>query len=61
MAAPVTLARPRAADLLMHNEEAVRVRAQVTDLLTSGASKNRTERRVAPVAALAAPVEVCSE
>jgi nitrate/nitrite transport system ATP-binding protein len=61
MAATVTLARPRAADLLMHNEEAVRVRARVTDLLTSGATKNRTERRVAPLAAAGAPVEVCSE
>ena len=61
MAAPVTLARPRAADLLMHNEEAVRVRARVTDLLTSGASTNRAGRRVAPLAATGAPVEVCSE
>jgi nitrate/nitrite transport system ATP-binding protein len=62
MAAPVTLARPRAADLLMHDEEAVRVRACVTDLLTSSASKkNRTEPRVAPVTATGAPVEVCSE
>jgi len=61
MAATVTLARPRAADLLMHDEEAVRVRARVTDLLTSGASKNRAERRVARLASTAAPVEVCSE
>jgi nitrate/nitrite transport system ATP-binding protein len=61
MAAPVTLVRPRAADLLLHDEDAVRVRARVTDLLTSGASKNRTERRIAPVAATRAPVEVCSE
>jgi nitrate/nitrite transport system ATP-binding protein len=60
MAARVTLERPRAADLLMHDEEAVRVRARVTDLLTSGASKkNRTEPRVAAVTA--APVEVCPE
>ena len=61
MAAPVTLERPRAADLLMHDEEAVRVRARVTDMLTSGASKNRAERRIAPLAATSAPVEVCSE
>jgi len=60
-AAPVTLARPRAADLLMHDEGAVRVRAQVTYLLTSGASKNRTGRRVTAVVATAAPVEVCPE
>jgi nitrate/nitrite transport system ATP-binding protein len=63
IAAPVTLARPRAADLLMHNDEAVRIRARVTDLLTSGVSKNRAERRVVPVTATAtaAPVEVCPE
>jgi nitrate/nitrite transport system ATP-binding protein len=61
MAAPVTLARPRATDLLMHDEEAVRVRARVTDLLTSGAAKNHGDRRVAPMAATSAPVEVCSE
>ena len=61
MAAPVTLERPRAADLLMHNEEAVRIRARVTDLLTSGAAKSRTQRQVAPLAATGAPVEVCSE
>ena len=61
MAAPVTLERPRAADLLMHNEEAVRIRARVTDLLTSGAAKNRAERRDASLAATGAPVEVCSE
>ncbi len=42
-AAPVTLARPRAADLLLHDEEAVRVRARVTELLTSSASPNRAE------------------
>ena len=61
MAAPVALERPRATDLLMHNEEAVRIRARVTDLVTSGASKNRAERRGAPLAATGAPVEVCSE
>ena len=61
MAAPVTLERPRAADLLMHNEEAVRIRARVTDLLTSGAAKNRAERRGATLAAPGNPVEVCSE
>jgi nitrate/nitrite transport system ATP-binding protein len=61
MAAAVTLERPRAADLLMHNEEAVRIRARVTDLLTSGAAKNRAERRGALLAATGNPVEVCSE
>jgi len=61
MAASVTLERPRAADLLMHNEEAVRIRARVTDLLTSGAAKNRAERRGTLLAATGNPVEVCSE
>jgi nitrate/nitrite transport system ATP-binding protein len=61
MAASVTLPRPRAADLLMHNEEAVRIRTHVTDLLTSGASKNRAGLRIAPLAATGAPVEVCSK
>jgi nitrate/nitrite transport system ATP-binding protein len=61
MAAPVTLPRPRAADLLLHDEEAVRVRARVTDLLTSGACKGRAERRIAPAAATGAPMEACSE
>ena len=61
MAAPVTLARPRASDLLMHSEEAVRIRTRVTDLLTSGASKKLAGRRAEPVAPAAAPVEVCPE
>ncbi|MDP9053556.1 MAG: ABC transporter ATP-binding protein [Acidobacteriota bacterium] len=61
MAAPVTLARPRASDLLMHNEEAVRIRARVTDLLTSGASRNRAARQVASVVMSDARVEVCSK
>ena len=51
----------RAADLLMHNEEAVRIRARVTDLLTSGAAKNRAAQRGSLLAATGAPVEVCSE
>ena len=58
-AAPVTLARPRAADLLLHDEEAVRVRARVTELLTSSASQNRAEPRAARQAlASGVPVEV---
>ncbi len=61
-AAPVTLARPRAADLLLHDEEAVRVRARVTDLLTSGAFRDRTKpRAVRPAVNSSIPVEVCSE
>jgi len=44
-AAPVMLPRPRAADLLLHDEEAVRVRARVTDLLTSGGSEQLAHAR----------------
>lgn len=40
-AAPVTLPRPRSADLLMYDEEAVRVRARVTELLISGKNEER--------------------
>jgi len=60
-AAPVTLERPRAADLLLHDEEAVRVRARITELLTSGASRDRIKRRAARPAVNSVPVEVCSE
>jgi nitrate/nitrite transport system ATP-binding protein len=42
-AVPVTLPRPRAADLMMHDEDAVRVRARVTRFLTSG-GEPRTPR-----------------
>src|SRR5229473_109173 len=44
-AAPVMLPRPRAADLLLHDEEAVRVRARVTDLLTSGRNEQLAHAR----------------
>jgi hypothetical protein len=41
----VMLPRPRAADLLLHDEEAVRVRARVTDLLTSGRNEQLAHAR----------------
>jgi nitrate/nitrite transport system ATP-binding protein len=44
-AAPVMLPRPRAADLLLHDEEAVRVRARVTELLTSGRNEQLAHAR----------------
>jgi nitrate/nitrite transport system ATP-binding protein len=51
----VPLARPRPADLLLRNEEAVRVRAQVTDFLTAGARSGL--RPGAEAVARAVPVE----
>ena len=38
-AVPVTLARPRGADLMMHNDDAVRVRARVTEFLTANSQR----------------------
>jgi nitrate/nitrite transport system ATP-binding protein len=60
-AASITLDRPRAADLLLHDEEAVRIRARVTDLLTSGSSRDRSESRAIRPVPARVPVEVCSE
>jgi nitrate/nitrite transport system ATP-binding protein len=61
-AAPVTLVRPRAADLLMHDEEAVRLRARITDLLTSGAQRKRIRPQMEqPAVASPAQMEVCPE
>jgi len=60
-AASITLDRPRAADLLLHDEEAVRIRARVTDLLTSGSSRDRSESRATRPVPARVPVEVCSE
>src|SRR6266852_1683709 len=55
-AVPVTLARPRAADLMMHNDEAVRVRARVTEFLTAN---SRNGARSKPVReTIAAPVSL---
>jgi nitrate/nitrite transport system ATP-binding protein len=51
----VPLARPRSGDLMLHNEEAVKVRAQVTEFLTSG---HRTgSLNISEQAARAVPVE----
>jgi nitrate/nitrite transport system ATP-binding protein len=62
MAAPITLERPRVADLLIHDEEAVRVRARVTDLLTVGVSRARSDARIARTAITNnVPIEVCPE
>jgi nitrate/nitrite transport system ATP-binding protein len=58
VAAPVTLARPRAADWLLHDEGAVRMRANVAELLTAGARSNCVPDHAAGEAvARAVPVE----
>jgi nitrate/nitrite transport system ATP-binding protein len=44
VAVPVTLSRPRASDLMMHNEEAVWVRARVTESLTSRSTGDEPDR-----------------
>ncbi len=58
-AAPVTLARPRAMDMLLHDENAVRVRVRVTELLTAGRDQGHAPRHAARDAvASVVPVEV---
>jgi len=57
-AVPVTLTRPRAADLMIHDEEAVRVRAHMTEFLTANNSGARTRSKVPSKAADPVPVEV---
>jgi nitrate/nitrite transport system ATP-binding protein len=51
-AVPVTLPRPRSADLMLHNDDAVRVRARVTEFLTAsaGAGKGKSPHATAAVA-----------
>lgn len=55
-AVQVTLPRPRSADMMLHDDEAVRVRAQVTEFLTEGsrgqaAKKQQTLTQAVPVEA----------
>jgi nitrate/nitrite transport system ATP-binding protein len=57
-AVPVTLTRPRAADLMIHDEEAVRVRAHITEFLTANNSGARTRSKIHSKAADPVPVEV---
>jgi nitrate/nitrite transport system ATP-binding protein len=52
---PVTLPRPRATDLMMHDDEAVRVRAQVTEFLTDNARAGA--KKVAQARPVPVPVE----
>jgi len=41
-AVPVPLPRPRAADLLLHDEQSVRVRARLSEFLSAGAAGHRS-------------------
>jgi nitrate/nitrite transport system ATP-binding protein len=57
-AVPVMLTRPRAADLMMHDDEAVRVRTHITEFLTANHAGVRTRSKVHSAAAERVPVEV---
>ena len=55
-AVAVNLPRPRSTDLMLHDDEAVRVRAQVTEFLTANSrpgARNTTHKQAGSV-----PVEV---
>jgi nitrate/nitrite transport system ATP-binding protein len=54
---PVTLPHPRAADLMMHDDAAVRVRARVTEFLTAGSATDIKDRAAYHAAANTVPVE----
>lgn len=56
-AVPVELARPRAADLLLHDEHAIRIRARLAEFLTAGSDSRRAKRDAAPWVAAKVPVE----
>jgi nitrate/nitrite transport system ATP-binding protein len=55
--APVALARPRSADMMMHDANAVRVRASVTDFLTSNSARPTATAFANERTASAVPVE----
>ena len=44
-AVPVNLPRPRGADLLMHDDRAVRVRNRLAEFLLAGSDRNRATQR----------------
>ncbi|HEY4365287.1 MAG TPA: ABC transporter ATP-binding protein [Bryobacteraceae bacterium] len=56
-AVPVSLARPRAADLMMHDEEAIWVRGQVSEFLASSGDGGAAKRAAARAVANAVAVE----
>ena len=56
-AIPVHLAKPRAADLLMHDEQAVRIRGRLAEFLTAGATRQRPGARPSAAQTITVPVE----
>ncbi|MBL8215515.1 MAG: ABC transporter ATP-binding protein [Bryobacterales bacterium] len=56
-AVPVDLARPRAADLLLHDEKAIRIRARLAEFLTAASDSRRPKREAQPSLAANVPVE----
>jgi nitrate/nitrite transport system ATP-binding protein len=56
-AVPVTLPRPRGAGLMMHNDEAVRVRARVTEFLTANSRQGAGSKAAREAVATSIPVE----
>ena len=57
-AVPVNLPRPRAADLLLHDDQAVLVRNRLAEFLSAGSDRNRSKpRTMGPPAPKDIPVE----
>jgi nitrate/nitrite transport system ATP-binding protein len=56
-AVPVTLVRPRPSDLMLHDEEAIRVRASVSDFLTAARGSGSAGHAAPAARASAVPVE----
>lgn len=59
-AVPVDLAKPRAADLLFHDEKAIRIRARLAEFLTAGAASRQRGGGASPQSAVvnsSVPVE----
>lgn len=56
-AVPVNLPRPRAADMMMHDAQAVRVRTQITEFLTANSRSGPAAKAAQVVVASAVPIE----
>ncbi len=57
-AVPVNLAKPRAADLLFHDEQAIRIRHRLAEFLTAGSdSRKNAARSASPGVPKTVPVE----
>jgi len=57
-AVPVSLPRPRPADMMLHDENAVRLRARVTEFLTAGRASSEAAKSARKPMNVAVPVEV---